>query len=114
MSNNQELLDLVNQLLRLQLRQAEIQVQQSEVLQRITQATEENNTMSAAPPATAPTPPATALTEFAIGDWVRVMNPVRLQACIGRIIKIGPTYITILASNGTKVRRKPKNLVIER
>jgi hypothetical protein len=113
MSDNQEILNLVNQLLRLQLRQAEIQVQQSEVLQRLTQATEEDNTASTAPPATAPAPPATAPTEFAIGDWVRVVNPVRLQARIGRIIKIGPTYITILANNGTKVRRKPKNLILE-
>jgi seryl-tRNA synthetase len=98
MSSEKEIADIVAQLQRLQL-------QQSELLQRITQVSEENNT-NAAQQANAPR-------EFAICDRVRIINPNRFQANRGRIIKIGPSRITVLTENGTKINRAAKNLILE-
>jgi hypothetical protein len=104
MSNRQDITDLVNQLQRLQL-------QQSELLQRLTLASEENNNNTAR----AAQPTTNTPREFIVGDRVRITNPNRFQTRIGicRVTKIGPSQITVLAANGTKIHRAAKNLVLE-
>jgi hypothetical protein len=51
--------------------------------------------------------------EFEIGDRVRIMNPRRLQANRGKIVRIGASRITVEAKNGTTIVRAPKNLYFD-
>ena len=47
---------------------------------------------------------------FSIGDRVTIMNPGLLQANRGTVFKIGAKQVTVLAPNGSKIHRAPKNL----
>jgi predicted TIM-barrel fold metal-dependent hydrolase len=107
MNNEQEIAEIVIQLQRLQL-------QQSELLQRITQVSVDNNNNNAARQANTPRAAQAANTprNLVIGDWVRINNPNRFQANIGRIIKIG-RQVTVQAKNGTKIHRAAKNLTLD-
>jgi hypothetical protein len=51
--------------------------------------------------------------EFVIGDKVKISNPGLFQITKGKIVKIGKTRITVQGSNGKKVVRAPKNLILE-
>jgi hypothetical protein len=51
--------------------------------------------------------------EFIIGDRVQIKNPNRFQADCGTITKIGDKRITVQTRSGTKILRAPKNLIFE-
>ena len=48
--------------------------------------------------------------EFEVGNQVKIKNPGPFQAAKGTIVKIGKDRITVLARNGTKIVRAPRNL----
>ena len=96
--NSQEIQDIVAQLERLNLQQAEL-VQR---LSSLNQSEEDNYTVQSA----------VAERIFAIGDRVRINNPNRLQAREGTIVKIGSSRITVETRGGSKIVRAPKNLTL--
>ncbi len=52
------------------------------------------------------------VSEFSIGDKVKILNPGPLQAKRGSIVRIGvgTNRITVLAEDGTKIVRASSNL----
>jgi hypothetical protein len=101
MSSEQDIKDIVAQL-------QQLSIQQSELLQRLGRLTTSGRNTSNN---TAGRPNATR--EFAIGDRVRIRNPRLSQATRGTITKIGPSRITVLATNGTKILQAPWNIILE-
>jgi hypothetical protein len=108
MSNDREIKDIITQLNRLQLQQAVLIARLNERVDE-TDVTEPSPTAIAA--VTAPT--ANTVRAFAIGDRVTILNPRRLQANKGKIIRITQSRITVQARNGTTIIRAPKNLILE-
>jgi hypothetical protein len=100
MSRDQEIQDIVNQLERLQ-------IQQAELVRRIGRLSENNDVSNINATHT------TSTIDFVIGDRVRIRNPGRLQPVRGTIIKIGRSRITVEAREGTKIVRAPRNLIAE-
>jgi hypothetical protein len=96
MRNGDEIKDIVAQLQRLQ-------IQETELLQRLELLSAADSNASASPITTR---------EFVIGDLVQILNPGRLQAKRGTVIKIGvgTNRITVQAKNGSKSVRAPYNL----
>jgi hypothetical protein len=97
MSNDRDVRLIIQQL-------QDLQLQQAALVTRLGQLSESDNA-------------AATSTEtnrvFVLGDRVRVLNPRRLQAKTGTIIKIGTNRITIRTTRGSTVVRAPKNLVLE-
>jgi hypothetical protein len=119
-NNNQEIKGIVEQLQRLQIKQATLLTR----LERVSAAQAfavaapaarvpaVEDTGSATSSATRePRPPPTAPRDFDIGDRVRVINPGPGQNPLGIIVKIGPAQIHIRAQNGNEIRRIAKNLI---
>ena len=100
MSRDQDVEDIIKQL-------QDLQVRQTALISRLVRSSTSGNE-SRAPP-----PPPDAPREFPIGDRVRIRNPRVLQANRGTIIRIGNDRITVLARNGNKIVRKPKNLILK-
>jgi hypothetical protein len=77
-----------------------LNIQETELLERLERLSLAETSVSSLP----------AARGFAIGDKVHIRNPKPLQAKKGTILKIG-NRITVLAPNGTKIVRAPKNLI---
>jgi hypothetical protein len=107
MSNDESVQDIIAQL-------QNLQIQQAVLLTRLGRLSSEGNRNSNSN-YSRPEPPATENTtrDFAIGDRVRIRNPGVFQTDRGSIVKIGTTRITVLARNGTKIVRAPKNLIFD-
>jgi transcription antitermination factor NusG len=108
-NNNQEIKSIVEQLQRLQIKQATLLTR----LERVSEGggdDDETPTARRAGPATRDRP-----RELAIGDQVKIRNPGPFQATKGTIIKINLTtdYITVQATNGTKIVRARKNVILQ-
>ena len=114
MSNQDEVTDIIDQLRQLQLRQAELLTRldqlcagdnptgRFEIPQRV-QAREQNRSRGVI----------VAAGGFSVGDQVEVLNPSPGQASRGVIKKIGNSWITIEAEDGSKIIRTPKNFKVE-
>jgi hypothetical protein len=99
---DQDVSQIVKQLKRLQLQQATLLTR----LERLSQeGADRNETGPTTGPATRDPPRA-----FQIGDRVQIRNPGRFQPSTGTIHKIGQSRITVIAANGTKITRAPKNI----
>jgi transcription elongation factor len=97
--------DIIEQLQRLQ-------IQQGGLLARLGALSDDNEPQPTPTRAARVQPDAPR--EFAIGDRVRIRNPVRYQANRGTIIRIGTSQITVEMRNGSKiVRAPPHNLIFE-
>ena len=94
MNRDRDIKEIVTQLQRLQLQQATLISRLGSISE--SEARENDNTAR----------------EFVVGDRVRIKNPSLFQATIGKIVRIG-TRITVQASNGKKIVRAPKNLILE-
>jgi len=95
MNSEQEVEEIVARLQGLNLEQAELLTR----LARLSERSEGNDDRKD-----------TKTREFEIGDSVKINNPGPFQATKGTVVKIGKGRITVLARNGTKVVRAPKNL----
>ena len=89
--SNEDIEDIVNELRRLNIRQASLLARLETARDR---QTEDNNRLK-------------------VGDYVRILNPRRLQQNKGTITKIGRSRVTIQTSNGTTITRSPKNVTVE-
>jgi hypothetical protein len=90
MSKEQEVKDIIKQLQRLQVQQANLITK----LERLSTIGDK---------ATATNTALRTVREFAIGDRVRIKNPRVLQPQKGKILKIGTDRITIQSILGTKI-----------
>jgi transcription antitermination factor NusG len=105
--------EIVNQLQRLQIRQATLLTRLERLSQQGQASNETGQTTGPASRQTGQTTgPAFRQTPraFQIGDRVQIRNPGPFQPNKGTIQKIGPSRITVVATNGTKILRAPKNL----
>jgi transcription antitermination factor NusG len=109
-NNNQEIKSIVEQLQRLQIKQATLLTRLERVSEGGGDDNEETPTARRAGLVTRDRP-----RELAIGDQVKIRNPGPFQATKGTIIKINLTtdYITVQATNGTKIVRARKNVILQ-
>ena len=100
MDRNQDVKDIIIQL-------ESLQIQQTTLIARLGRLSEsaENNREA--------TPALFTTREFVIGDKVRIKNPRVLQSNKGTIVRVGDNRITVLAKNGTRIIRAPKNLILD-
>ena len=100
MSNDQDdIKDIIAQL-------QQLQIQQSLLLQRLERLNEGDSKKKSTQQRVA------TVRDFAIGDQVRIKNPNYLQPNSGKISKINPKRITVVAPNGTTIVRAPKNRIL--
>ena len=113
-NNDDHIQEIIRELHALNIRQADLLDQLNTYRQDPTRATTRQATRQQAERILEPTPPHTITTQFHIGDKVRILNLRPLQPSAGKIIKIGPTRITIQTASGNTIIRAPKNIVHQR
>jgi hypothetical protein len=117
MSNRTEILEIIEDLQRLKIRENALLTR----LALVTSETSDSPALSAATPTAdtpaAPTPNSNSsqsqseTSRFRIGETVTIRNPCRHQPSTGKVVKIGPSWITIQPRKGKPIRRAPHNLI---